>query len=63
MLKEELKKLCLESYLKGQEDLLDMLISSMIAYKDKTGQNVLSVDEMILVFNDWLEKVRTQYNE
>lgn len=63
MLKEELKKLCLESYLKGQEDLLEMLISSMDKYKDTTGQNNLSVDEIILVFNDWLEKIRKQYND
>lgn len=61
MLKDELKKLCFESYLKGQEDILEMLICSMKKYKETTGQNYLSIDEILLVFKDWSEKVNGQY--
>ena len=61
MVKDDLKKLCLESYLKGQEDLLEMLIFPMKKYKETTGQNDLSIDEILLVFKDWYEKVKGQY--
>ena len=60
MLKDELKKLCF-GYLKGQEDILEMLIFLIKKYKETTGQNDLSIDEILLVFKDWSEKVKEQY--
>lgn len=61
MSKDDLKELCFDSYLKGQEDILEMLIESTKKYKEATGQTDLKIDEILLVFNNWLERVKSKY--
>ena len=60
MTKDDIKKLCLESYLKGQEDMLELLIEATKKAKS-TGQNYVSTDEMLLVYGYWSKKVKENY--
>ena len=62
MTKDDIKDICLEGYLTGQKDILELMIEA--TKKTKTmGQMYVSLDEVLLVYNHLLEQLNDRISQ